>query len=161
MKKTKDDILSALRLTPDLLRELLHEFDGVDFKIKPEKNKWSVHEHATHIAIGERFGFHIRMQQFLNEEFPEIQPLSGASFPADFFLKINLSDALNEFLKNRDKTVELAMVFPEHLWNKKASHPEYKKYTPFIMLRHLLMHDLYHLYKIEDLLLSTVSQQKT
>ena len=32
-----------------------------------------------------------------------------------------------------------------------TSKTEYWKYTPYIMLRHLLMHDHSHLYKIEDM----------
>ena len=48
-------------------------------------------------------------------------------------------------------TIELAKEFNSNDWDKLAIHPEYKTYTPYIMLRHLLMHDHNHLYKIEDM----------
>ena len=34
---------------------------------------------------------------------------------------------------------------------RKDIHPEYKTYTPYIMLRHLLRHDHNHLNKIEGM----------
>ena len=55
------------------------------------------------------------------------------------------------FFEIRQRTIDLAKEFKSTDWNKQAVHPEYKTYTPYIMLRHLLMHDHNHLYKIEDM----------
>jgi hypothetical protein len=38
-------------------------------------------------------------------------------------------------------------------WDTSASHPEYNRYSIFIMFRHLALHDLYHAYRIEERLL--------
>ena len=35
-------------------------------------------------------------------------------------------------------------------WELSASHPEYNRYSIFIMFRHLALHDLYHAYRIEE-----------
>jgi len=78
----------------------------------------------------------------------KIEPILKA---LDFFLKLDVNKSIDEFYKIRQNTIALAREFSQNDWNKLAIHPEYKKYTPYIMLRHLLMHDHSHLYKIEDM----------
>jgi hypothetical protein len=38
-------------------------------------------------------------------------------------------------------------------WERTAEHEEYSHYSVFIMFRHLAMHDMFHAYRIEELLL--------
>lgn len=113
--------------------------------------KWSIHEHTTHVAVGDIYGFQKRLSEFKNQEYPAFEPLSGDNFSKEFFLGLDLEQTLNEFIKVRQETIQLAQNFEPRDWNKEALHPEYKRYTPYIMLRHLLMHDHTHLYKIEDM----------
>ena len=146
-----ETILNALIETPRLLKELITEIDSELYKKKIIKGKWSIHEHATHIAVGDIYGFQKRLNDFKREEKPSFEPLSGDNFDVDFFLKLDLKKSINDFFEIRQRTIELAKEFNSNDWNKLANHPEYKAYTPYIMLRHLLMHDHNHLYKIEDM----------
>ena len=52
MNREVETILNALNETPRLLQELIAEIDPELYKEKIVKDKWSIHEHATHIAIG-------------------------------------------------------------------------------------------------------------
>jgi hypothetical protein len=36
-------------------------------------------------------------------------------------------------------------------WKNRARHPEYDEYTPYIMARHVLLHDNLHMYRMEEL----------
>lgn len=38
--------------------------------------------------------------------------------------------------------------------SRSARHPEYTLYTPYVMLRHMMMHDYLHMYRIEELWLT-------
>jgi hypothetical protein len=38
-------------------------------------------------------------------------------------------------------------------WRRTAEHEEYSHYSIFIMFRHVVMHDMLHAYRIEELLL--------
>jgi len=147
-------INESLSITPDILIELLDEIPSDLLNQRRIKNKWSIHEHACHIAVGDKFGFHKRIVSFKNELQPKFEPLSGESFDKNFFYEMNLNKALNEFKELRRKTIELTNRLESQIWNKNAIHPEYNKYTPYIMLRHLLMHDYFHLYRIEELWLT-------
>lgn len=58
---------------------------------------------------------------------------------------------MEEFYKIRQSTIKMVSSLNKDDWNKEAHHPEYKRYTPYIMPRHLLVHDHNHLYKITDM----------
>ncbi len=151
MNREIETILNALSETPRLLRELITEIDSKLYKKKIVKGKWSIHEHATHIAVGDIYGFQKRLNAFRQQEKPIFEPLSGDNFDEDFFMELDLKKVINDFFEIRHRTIELAKEFNSNDWNKLAIHPEYKTYSPYIMLRHLLMHDHNHLYKIEDM----------
>jgi uncharacterized damage-inducible protein DinB len=151
MNRKIETILIALSETPRLLKELITEIDSERYKEKIIKGKWSIHEHATHIAVGDVYGFQKRLDDFKQEEKPTFESLSGDNFDIDFFMKLDLKKSISDFFEIRQRTIEMAKEFNSNDWNKLAVHPEYKRYTPYIMLRHLLMHDHNHLYKIEDM----------
>jgi len=116
--------------------------------------KWSIHEHACHIATGDQSGFIDRFKQFINEQRPIIKPLSGESFPPDYLIKMDLNEALDIFFEKRKELISLVRSADKSIWVKEAEHPEYQIYTPYIMLRHRLMHDHFHMYRIEELWLA-------
>lgn len=144
-------ILEALSQTPRILQELIDEIPKDRYKKHIIHGKWTIHEHATHVAVGDIYGFQKRLEQFKHVEKPMFEPLSGENFAKDFFLELDLQSSLQEFFKVRAKTIQMAQSLDDTQWGKEANHPEYTKYTPYIMVRHLLMHDHAHLYKIEDM----------
>jgi len=152
--KSITEITEALSKTPDILIELLNEIPTDLLKQRRIVNKWTIHEHACHIAMGDKFGFHKRMVAFKNELEPIFEPLSGESFDKNFYFEMNLNEALDEFKQLRSQTIESINNLESEIWNKNGIHPEYEKYTPYIMLRHLLMHDYFHIYRIEELWLT-------
>ncbi len=151
MNREIETILNALSETPRLLKELITEIDPELYKEEIIQGKWSIHEHATHVAVGDIYGFQKRLKDFKQKEKPTFEPLSGGSFDKDFFIALDLKKTINDFFEIRQNAIELAKAFNLNDWTKLAIHPEYKAYTPYIMLRHLLMHDHNHLYKIEDM----------
>lgn len=159
MNNTTQNILHSLYHTPELLKEILTEIPEKFHRRELIKDKWTIHEHATHIAVGDIYGFHKRLEQFKTEKRPIIEPLSGDNLPRDFFINLDLERTMEEFFEIRSKTIALAKDLKPEDWHKEADHPEYKKYTPYIMLRHLLMHDHTHMYKIEDMGFGTHIQQ--
>ncbi|MGY6647890.1 DinB family protein [Wenyingzhuangia sp. IMCC45574] len=151
MTKEIETLLQALNETPRILKELISEIEPELYKKEIVKGKWSIHENATHVAVGDIYGFQKRLHDFKELEQPVFKPLSGESFPKTFFIDLDLEKTIADFFTIRQQTIELAKEFNPKDWHKKAIHPEYKTYTPYIMLRHLLMHDHSHLYKIEDM----------
>lgn len=152
--KDVNRILSCLEKTPKLLERLLSQIPEETFKVRRIENSWSIHEHACHIATGDRIGFIDRLHQFLNEESPVFVPLSGESYPHDYLMEMDLTRAIRGFYEDRAELIRLAGSLDDAVWGKEGKHPEYMVFTPYIMLRHRLMHDHLHMYRIEELWLT-------
>jgi hypothetical protein len=72
---------------------------------------------------------------------------------AGALLDVDLDEALDRYVRERAKLVtRLKGLSPED-WRRTAEHEEYNHYSVLIMFRHLLMHEMLHAYRIEELLL--------
>jgi hypothetical protein len=66
---------------------------------------------------------------------------------------MDLEQSLEQYVEDRKALVtRLRQLAPEG-WNRTAEHGEYSHYSVFIMFRHVALHDLFHAYRIEELLL--------
>lgn len=151
MTQEIETILNALNETLRLLKELITEICPKLYKKEIIKGKWSIHEHATHVAVGDVYGFQKKINGFGNQESSIFEPLSGDSFYTNCFTNLELFETIEKFFKIRNATIEMVYYLTDESWNKEAIHPEYKIYTPYVMLRHLLIRNHAHMYKIEDM----------
>ena len=90
-EKEIESILNSLSETPRILKELINEIEPELYKKKIILGKWSIHEHATHVAVGDIYGFQKRLKDFKIKEFPTFEPLSGDNFKEDFFINLDLN----------------------------------------------------------------------
>ncbi len=79
--------------------------------------------------------------------FPSADEEDGA------FLKMDLGKAMERFAADRQKLVQRLKALSAEDWQRTAEHGEYTHYSVFIMVRHVAMHDMFHAYRIEELLL--------
>jgi hypothetical protein len=90
----------------------------------------------------------------LAEDTPRITPYLPHLDDADgALLKVDLSEALERFSRERQNLVGRVRTLSAPDWERKAEHGEYTHCSVFIMFRHLMMHDMFHAYRIEELLL--------
>ena len=83
-----------------------------------------------------------KFEQIFNAiEERSIKPKQGIFFDGQVF---DAYQFISGLIRSADKSI----------WIKEAEHPEYHIYTPYIMLRHRLMHDHFHMYRIEELWLT-------
>ena len=149
-----DQIIDCLEKSPTILKNLLDPIPSELFRQKRTKDKWCIHEHACHIATGDQIGMIDRLNKFLSEAKPKLIPFSGDDFPSDYLFNLDLNRSLENFFEKRREVICFVRSVNKVFWMKEAEHPEYKIYTPYIMLRHRLMHDHYHMYRIEELWLT-------
>lgn len=146
--------LAILEKTPRLLQELIQEIPTDLLKERRIANKWSIHEHACHVAIVDHL-FIARFILFKVEEQPDIAPyLPGKNTPEDELLSMDLREKLASFPSLRDNLLGEIKGLTERDWQKEGKHEEYRQFTPQIMLRHLMMHDHFHMFRIQQLWLS-------
>jgi hypothetical protein len=78
----------------------------------------------------------------------------GTQDPDDALLRLDLDESLNRYVRERAALVERLRALSPADWARTAEHGEYSHYSVFIMFRHLALHDFFHAYRIEELLLN-------
>ena len=151
--ETPAAVIAALENAPALVVPLVREVPRGVLKRRPAPGRWSAHEHACHLADVHAL-FFARLEQFLAEERPRIEPFDpGTQRPDGELLEVDLDEALARFAEDRRRLVARLRGLPPELWRREADHGEYSHYSLLIMFRHLALHDCLHAYRIEELLL--------
>ena len=147
--------LEILARAPDLLEELLSEIPTKILKERRIFGKWSIHEHAVHLPEAQEMIIK-RFNRFKKEKNPVFQPyLPGNTVSDDYLIDLDLTTSLDKFRKGRKEMVSLLKTFSQDDWNNEGRHPEYKMINARLWIRHVLMHDHFHMYRIEELWLTT------
>jgi hypothetical protein len=153
--KDIQDIVEGLRRSPGVLSGLVQGIPEGKLEVRRAEGFWTIAEHVNHLAhvqpmLQERF------QRFLKEDHPEFIPFlptGGDDGPmTPHLLKINV--ALELFALYREKQLALLEGLDDAAWRKTATHPEYEFYSLSILARHVLMHDYWHMYRMEELWLT-------
>ena len=146
-------VIAALERAPTIIVPLVREVPPAILKRRPKPGKWSAHEHACHLAVVHPL-FFSRLDLMLAETHPRITPYQpDQDEPEDHLLKMDLEKAMQRFGQDRALLVGRLEGLSSEEWTRTAEHPEYSQYSVFIMFRHLALHDLFHAYRIEELLL--------
>ena len=146
-------VIEAFERAPEIVVPLVRELPPALLKRRPPSGKWSVHEHDCHLAVVHRLFFE-RLGTMLSTPAPIIRPYDpGRSDPEDILLGLDLDAMLDQYVVDRRSLVgRLRLLVPVD-WNRTAEHGEYSHYSVFIMFRHLALHDFFHAYRIQELLL--------
>ena len=152
--RVSEAVVEALERAPRLVIPLVREIPRPLLKRRPPSGKWSAHEHACHLAEVHALFFH-RLEQILASPEPIITPYDpGTNDPPNALLAKDLDQALAAYEADRQRLVaRLRKLGPED-WSRTAEHGEYSHYSVLIMFRHLALHDFFHAYRIEELLLA-------
>ncbi len=151
------DIQSKLNMlgnAPELLEELIGEIPREILKLRRIPNKWSIHEHACHLSVSQHLIIK-RFETFKNTQNPVFEPyLPGTTVSDDDLIDMDLAICLADFRINRKRLIGLLKQFENEDWVNEARHAEYFRFNPLIFLRHIMMHDHLHMYRIEELWLT-------
>jgi hypothetical protein len=146
-------IVEALDRAPSIVVPLVRQASPAILKTRPPSGKWSVHEHACHLADVHML-FDQRLDLMLAEDNPMIRSYDpGRDDPDDRLLQHDLEEALERFTTDRARLVERLRRLGPGEWARTARHDEYNSYSVFTMFRHLALHDVFHAYRIEELVL--------
>jgi uncharacterized damage-inducible protein DinB len=148
-----EEIVAALERAPGIVIPMVRQADPTVLKRRPPSGKWSIHEHACHLAaVNPRFVK--RLDLMLTQDHPAIKSYDpGRDDAEDALLRIDLEDALNRFARDRSRMVAKLRTLRPDDWARTGDHDEYNSYSIFTMFRHLALHDFFHAYRIEELLL--------
>ncbi len=147
-----DALMVTLERGPALIIPLVREVPTANLKRRPAPEKWSAHEHACHLATVHGLFFE-RLDRMLGEDAPVITPYDPGHEAPEMLMQMDLDGALARYAQERGEIVERLRPLTPAQWERTGRHPEYSRYSVFIMFRHLTLHDMLHAYRIEELML--------
>lgn len=147
------EVIGALERAPSIVVPLVRQAPASIVRRRPPSGKWSIHEHACHLADVHALFFR-RLDLMLSNDNPLISSFDpGRDDPDDRLLDVDLDEALRRFERDRIRFVDRIRRLSPGEWSRTARHDEYNSYSVFTMVRHLALHDFFHAYRMEELLL--------
>ncbi|HJQ24544.1 MAG TPA: DinB family protein [Blastocatellia bacterium] len=146
-------LIATLQSAPRIIIGLVREMPPQNLKRRPGPTRWSAHEHACHISTADT-AYLSRLELMLSDPEPYIKSmLPSADEEAGSLLNTDLDEALDLYVRERARLIERLKELSEREWQRTAKHEEYSHYSVFIMFRDLLLHEMLHAYRIEELML--------
>jgi uncharacterized damage-inducible protein DinB len=146
-------LIAALEGAPDIIIRLVREVPSQNLKRRPGPNKWSAHEHACHISTADAT-YLSRLKLMLSDPSPSIRSmLPSPEEEAGSLLNMDLDEALDEYVRERARLVARLKKLSAEDWQRRAEHEAFSHYSVLVMFRQLLLHEMLHAYRIEELLL--------
>ena len=149
------DILESLKRSPNILSQLVRSIPENRLDLRRGEGFWTVAEHCSHLAQVQPMLVK-RIERFLNEEQPEFVPYNPGVGPEEPATpeRMDMKTALDQFTRDRASQLRLLEGADETAWKRQATHPEYELYSLYILARHIVMHDHWHMYRMEELWLT-------
>ena len=146
-------LIATLEAAPAIIIGLVREVPPQNLKRRPAPDKWSAHEHACHIASGDA-AFLARLELMLSEAHPHIKAMKQTpEEEAGSLLSVDLDEALEQYVRERALVVKRLKELSAEDWQRTAEHEAFSHYSVHIMFRHLLIHEMHHAYRIDELML--------
>jgi len=149
------DVLEGLKRSPGILSGFVHTIPENKLVVRRRDGFWTIAEHVNHLAQVQPMLLD-RIKHFIAEAHPEFIPYipGDEEEEPDTPERMEMSDALGQFTATRSDQLRVLADADETVWAREAKHPEYEQYTLHILARHLLMHDHWHMYRMEELWLT-------
>jgi len=149
------DLLESLKRSPGILSQFVKSIPETKLDIRRGEGFWTIAEHYSHLAQVQPMILG-RFERFMNEEKPEFVPYipGGDKEEPDTPPRMSIEAAMDQFADYRTRQLLLLESADDLTWKKTATHPEYEQYSLYILTRHALMHDHWHMYRMEELWLT-------
>ncbi len=153
--KDKQSLLDGLAQAVTILSEFVATIPPDKMDLRRGEGFWTLNEHVSHLADVQPMLYE-RLERFVAEAAPVFVPfMPDEDDQADSGPPNMPKDAaLTQFADYRQRQLDLLEQAESGTWQKTATHPEYAHYSFYILVRHILMHDHWHMYRMEELWLT-------
>jgi hypothetical protein len=142
--------LDLLEATPAILRGLMSGISDEDARWKPAPDRFSIAEVLSHLSHSEGHCYRARVDRFLSEEMPELEP-DDAQMHLDVYKNADPEEDFSHFEDQRETNVELLRGLPAEAGQRKALHRAAGEITLSQMLHEWALHDLGHIRQVAEL----------
>ena len=145
--------LDLLEATPAILRGLMSEISDEDARWKPAPDRFSIAEVLAHLSHSEGHCYRARVDRFLAEEMPELEP-DDAQMHLELYKNGDPEEDFGHFEDQRETNIELLRGLPADAGSHKAKHRAAGEITLSQMLHEWALLDLGHVRQIAELVLA-------
>jgi DinB superfamily len=142
--------LDLLEATPAILRGLLAGVSEDDARWKPAADRFSIAEVLSHLSHSEWHCYRERLDRFLAEERPELEP-DDAQMHLEVYKTADPEADFDRFKSQRETNLELLRGLPAEAGSRKALHRTAGEISLANMLHEWALHDLGHIRQIAEL----------
>src|SRR5881396_3413829 len=103
--------LNLLDSTPDIIRGLLSDVTAEDVRWKPAPDRFSISEVLAHLSHSEGHCYRARVDRFLAEEIPELEP-DDAQMHLELYKNGDPEEDFGHFEDQRETNIELLRGLP-------------------------------------------------
>jgi hypothetical protein len=121
-----------------------------DARWKPAADRFSIAEVLSHLSHSEAHCYRARLDRFLAEERPELEP-DDAQMHLDVYRNADPEEDFAHFEDQREVNIEFLRGLPAETGGRKALHRSAGEITLSQMLHEWALHDIGHIRQIAEL----------
>ncbi len=145
-------IIAHLSLNVGVFKNLFQHVSVEQARWKPNEDRWSILEVICHLDDEEREDFRKRLELTLNnpeQKWPPIDPEGWVV--ARGYNKKDLGRSLNNFFKERAKSLQWLNQLQSPAWKSTHQHPQMGPISAELILANWLAHDFFHIRQATEL----------
>jgi len=145
----KKNLIRTLQELPKIIETYIKNIPEDLLDKKRNETSWTIREHLYHIVNVQEM-LYSRILKIRDEEIPIITPY----FPEDESEQVVSYESLNKAFLNykaiRQKQIILINQLIESDFKKEAKHDEYTRYNIPIIINHMIFHEYWHMYRVDE-----------
>lgn len=140
--------METMRGIPELIGNFIKDVPSERMDLRRSESAWTIREHFLHLVQVQDMLLR-RFKLIREQENPVIEPY----FPEDDDINdLTIEDAMEKYRSYRKLQIEEIMKCTDEDFERRAVHKEYNEYSIPILIRHMIFHEYWHMYRIEELL---------
>lgn len=143
------DLFRVLELNKSVLRQFFSVMTEAEIH-KRIRSYWTIGEHLSHLVDSQAITVK-RIELIYEQQTPKIVPFTPNDDDVKNAKKASTAELLDAFDQRRDAQLKLLKKAKAADWAKTVTHPEYRRYSLEILVRHTLLHDHFHMARMEQL----------
>lgn len=145
--------LQTLRDLPAVAEPYFRSIPVDRLDVRRTSDAWTLREHLYHVAAVQAMLLG-RMKLLRDDPNPVVVPYFPQNEPALADRYPSVDAAFAEYRSRRTEQHTLLQALSPADWIKPAVHPEYERYDLNLVVHHLVFHEYWHFYRIEELWLT-------
>ena len=141
--------LKTFKQVPKVITDFFSGIPEDRLDVKRNAETWTAREHLYHIVDVQRMLLG-RIEKIRDEQNPVIEPF----FPENEEIRTynSIADALKVFKSIRKQQCSVIKSLKKSDFKKHAVHKEYSDYSIPIIINHMIFHEYWHMYRVEEIL---------